>query len=89
MLRAEGDAFCAGVDLALIEECSRSGSLLKLIEKNGETLRRLDKLTQLVIVAVNGPALGVGAHLALCGDILLRRGRVILHFRKQNLGFQM
>ena len=42
LLRAEGDFFCAGVDLAWIEETRREGNLLKLIEDNGETLRRLE-----------------------------------------------
>lgn len=71
VLRAEGEFFCAGVDLTWIDETSRSGNLLRLIESNGETLWRLESLPQIVVVAINGPALGIGTHLALCGDILL------------------
>jgi isohexenylglutaconyl-CoA hydratase len=70
VLRGEGDFFCAGVDVKWIEERSRGGGLIELIRANGETLRRLETLPQIVLVAVNGPALGIGTHLALCGDIV-------------------
>lgn len=86
VLRAEGDFFCAGVDLAWIEETRQRGNLLELIESNGETLMRLDRLPQLVIVAVNGPALGIGAHLAMCGDILLAVRSSYFAFPEAKLG---
>lgn len=86
VLRAEGDFFCAGVDLGWIEAKRKDGRLLQLIEDNGETMTRLDSLPQLVIVAVNGPALGVGAHLALCGDILLMGRSSYLAFPEAKLG---
>jgi enoyl-CoA hydratase/carnithine racemase len=86
VLRAEGDFFCAGVDLNWMEEASQAGNLLDLIESNGETLRRLENLPQIVLVAINGPALGIGAHLALCGDIVLATRRSYLCFPEARLG---
>src|SRR5688572_13643217 len=66
VLRGEGDVFCAGVDLGWIDQQSRAGNLLGLIESNGETLQQLERLPQMILVALNGPALGIGTHLALC-----------------------
>lgn len=86
LLRAEGEFFCAGIDLTWIDETRRGGNLLKLIEDNGETLRRLDKLSQFVIVAVNGPAWGIGTHVALCGDVLLITRSCYFAFPEAKLG---
>lgn len=86
-IRGDGDFFCSGVDLALIESArQRAGGLLSLIERNGATLRRLERLPQLVIVAMNGPAVGIGTHLALCADILLARESAYLWIPEAKLG---
>jgi enoyl-CoA hydratase/carnithine racemase len=86
VLRGEGDVFCAGVDVQWIEERSRGGDLLGLIESNTDVLRRLGSLDQLVVVALNGPAIGVGAHIALCGDIVLATRSSYLAFPEAKLG---
>jgi enoyl-CoA hydratase/carnithine racemase len=86
VLRGEGAVFCGGVDLDWIRAQSERSALLKLIEDNGETLRRLDRLPQLVIVALNGPAIGIGTHLALCGDIVLATRTTYLCVPEARLG---
>ena len=69
VLRGAGAFFCAGVDLALIEQAKRKpAGLVDLVERNGRILQRLETLPQFTIVALNGPAIGIGVHLALCSD---------------------
>jgi 2-(1,2-epoxy-1,2-dihydrophenyl)acetyl-CoA isomerase len=86
VMRGEGEFFCAGVDVQWIEERSKSGDLPALIQSNTGTLKRLESLSQLVITALNGPAIGIGAHLALCGDIVLATRSSYLAFPEARLG---
>ena len=87
LLRGEGDFFCSGVDLKLIEESSRSeGGLPRLIEAKGAILQRLERLPQFVIVALNGPAVGIGTHIALCADFILATGASYLWIPEAKLG---
>lgn len=86
VLRGEGDFFCSGLDVKWVEEKSRSGDLLALIKSNSDTLKRLGGLDQIVVVLLNGPAIGIGAHLALCGDIVLATRSSYLAFPEARLG---
>jgi len=86
-IRAEGNFFCSGIDLALIKTADQTaGGLVSLIERNGEILSALEKLPQFVIVALNGPAVGIGVHLALCGDLILARRSVSFWMPEAKLG---
>jgi isohexenylglutaconyl-CoA hydratase len=87
VIRGDGDFFCAGVDLKLVEASSRQeGGLLGLIERNGAMLQSLERLPQLVIVALNGPAVGLGVHIALCGDLILAHKASYLWIPEAKLG---
>lgn len=87
LLRGEGEFFCSGVDLKWIEARSqREGDLLTLIEDNGATLQRLERLPQIVVAALNGPSLGIGVHLALCADIVLATRTSYLWIPEAKLG---
>jgi enoyl-CoA hydratase/carnithine racemase len=87
ILRGEGRVFCSGVDLSWIEKKSKEdGGLLGLIEANGRTLQRLELLPQIVIVALNGPALGIGMHIALCADVVLATREAYLCIPEAKLG---
>jgi len=72
VLTGRGRAFCAGEDLAEMNDAARTGFAL------GEALTDLNRLQALtrrlvaypkpVIAAINGPAVGLGAELPLAAD---------------------
>lgn len=76
VITGEGRAFCSGADLqgaaTRPEGASRGeGSLKALTEHYNPTMRALAELPIPVITAVNGPAAGIGASLALAGDFAI------------------
>ncbi len=86
--QAQGDFFCAGVDLTLIREVGASRDVLvSLVADNAAIVASLERLPQLCIVVLNGPALGLGAHLALAADYLLAAEGAYLQFPESRLGF--
>jgi enoyl-CoA hydratase/carnithine racemase len=86
VIRGEGDVFCAGIDLKQIESARESGDLLGLMERNGGTLQRLEALPQIVIVVLNGPAIGIGTHIALCADVVMATEAAYLWIPEARLG---
>jgi enoyl-CoA hydratase/carnithine racemase len=74
VLRGEGRAFCAGADLGFMQEIrqlppDQSRSALSLAPA---TVRQLALLAKPTVAAVQGPAFGGGACLALaCDDVVL------------------
>jgi hypothetical protein len=70
LMQGSGDFFCSGADLDHIERAARLDALLALIETNTAILRRFERLPQIVLAALNGPAIGIGVHIALCADII-------------------
>ncbi len=74
LLTGEGRAFCSGADLA--GKGARSitggaGSYKALTEAYNPLIVKLSRVPVPVVVAVNGPAAGVGCSLALAGDFTL------------------
>ncbi|MCW5770365.1 MAG: enoyl-CoA hydratase/isomerase family protein [Rhodospirillaceae bacterium] len=87
VLRAEGDFFCSGVDLALIDDArNEAGGLVALVERNGRILRQFEALPQFTIAALNGPAVGAGVHLALCADFVTSVANAYLWIPEAKLG---
>lgn len=67
----EGKAFCAGGDLKWVSEAAQSGERYEEILRDGvDIVRGVAQLPQPVITMINGSAIGVGASLALFGDIV-------------------
>ncbi|MBS1188320.1 MAG: enoyl-CoA hydratase [Rhodocyclaceae bacterium] len=67
----EGKAFCAGGDLKWVSEAAQAGETYEEILRDGvDIIRGMTQLPQPVITMVNGSAIGVGASLALFGDIV-------------------
>ena len=74
LLTGEGRAFCSGADLASTGARSitgGAGSYKALTEAYNPLILKLSRVAVPVVVAVNGPAAGVGCSLALAGDFTL------------------
>jgi len=82
-----GDAFSAGGDFGLIEQMQRDTDLRKATLNRSRTLFwSLVALEIPVIAAVNGPAVGAGATLALLCDIVLMTELAYLAEPRVSLG---
>ncbi len=74
LLTGEGRAFCSGADLAGKGERSiagGAGSYKALTESYNPMILKLSRVPVPVVVAVNGPAAGIGCSLGLAGDFTL------------------
>jgi 2-(1,2-epoxy-1,2-dihydrophenyl)acetyl-CoA isomerase len=71
LITGEGRAFCSGADLALSDGrdlMGGAGSYKALTEAYNPMILKLSRLPIPVVMAVNGPAAGVGCSIALAGD---------------------
>jgi enoyl-CoA hydratase len=65
-----GRAFCAGGDMGWLDVLRGSGDeYAKVLREGAEVLRAIVDAPQPVISMVNGPAMGLGATLALTADV--------------------
>lgn len=89
VLTGEGRAFCSGADLTGDE--SGAGGLPDdlgtiLDEVYNPFVRKLEALDIPVITAVNGPAVGAGAGLALAGDLVIAARSAYFQLSFVNIG---
>lgn len=85
--RGEKQAFCAGADLKRHSSGERTHEeQRRYIELAHETTRGIHESEKPVIAAVNGPARGAGAELAICCDFLLMADTATLAFPETSLG---
>jgi enoyl-CoA hydratase len=83
----EKQAFCAGADLKKHSSGERTHrDKRKYIELAHETTRRIHEFPKPVIAAVNGPARGAGAELALACDFIFMADGASLAFPETGLG---
>jgi 2-(1,2-epoxy-1,2-dihydrophenyl)acetyl-CoA isomerase len=94
LVTGEGDAFCAGMDLSAstVAQAGRPGfrarSTSEALRAGVQTfIRELWELDKPTVAAVNGAAVGPGAHLALACDFVLvhPRTRFMWSFAKWGL----
>lgn len=93
VLTGAGGAFCAGGSLghlaSSIGQPLTEGAHDPLIDANrafGDVLHALTQLPQLLLVAVDGPAMGGGFGLACCGDVVLATQRSVFATPEVTLG---
>ena len=69
IVTGEGRAFCAGADIKERVENADDFSVQRTSIQISPTFRRLERLPQVSIAAINGPAAGGGLELALACDL--------------------
>jgi methylglutaconyl-CoA hydratase len=89
VLTGAGEAFCAGADLAYLEDISRNS----VAENHRDSLRLMDMMLALrthplpVIARLNGHAIAGGCGLALACDIVVAAEAARLGFPEVRIGF--
>lgn len=89
-IRSAHKVFCAGMDIAHIEDLStRPDGADAMVRDVGEFQRafaRLEALPQIVLAEIGGAALGGGLELALAGDLRIAANEARLGLPEANLG---
>jgi enoyl-CoA hydratase len=87
VLSSEGKAFSAGGDFELMEAAHRDGAARRAIVTDGRRLMSaFFNLPQPIVAAVQGPAIGLGATVALSCDALVAAKSAYLADTHVNLG---
>lgn len=71
VITGDGNAFCAGQDLAEVTDPSGNGMEKILSEQLNPIITKIRSLNKPVLAVVNGVAAGAGANIALCCDIVI------------------
>lgn len=84
-----GRAFSTGGDVTVMSELVQSGDIERferLVRTGADIVRRIESMTKPVIAAVNGPAAGAGACLALACDIRIAAETASIGFTFARVG---
>ena len=89
LLRGAGPDFCAGADLAEMEQINATGpeKIHADALRMGNLFVQMRQLTKPVVAAVHGRALGVGCGLATACDVVLVHEDAELGYPEVHLGF--
>lgn len=91
LLSGEGPAFCAGGDLAVLSHAAADGELADLLvtaaARFADLIEAVVSCPRPVVAALDGPAVGGGASLALACDVRLAtpRARLVLGWARWGL----
>jgi enoyl-CoA hydratase len=86
LLKAEGEAFCAGVDLGMPEDRITGRSPAEKTRNYYERFHVLADLPQPVVVAVHGYCLGAGLEIAMMGDIRVASDDAVFALPESSVG---
>ena len=81
-----GRAFCAGADIKERAEHADDTAVQRTSQQLSPTFRRLERLRQVSIAAVNGPAAGGGLELAMACDLRIASSEASLALPEVALG---
>lgn len=70
VLTGAGRAFCAGADMSIIQQFADERFRVRIMEDGVHMVHEFLRIRPPLITAINGPAVGFGAALALLGDIV-------------------
>jgi enoyl-CoA hydratase len=70
VLTGAGKGFCAGADMSAIHEFADESFRTRVMDQGVHLVHDFLRIRPPLVVAVNGPAVGFGAMLALTGDIV-------------------
>lgn len=89
VITGSGRGFCTGADLAVTSDLAvrrDEAAFAALVQAGMRVVRRIHSLEQPVIAAVNGPAAGAGASLALACDIRVASESASIGFTFNRIG---
>jgi 2-(1,2-epoxy-1,2-dihydrophenyl)acetyl-CoA isomerase len=89
VITGAGRGFCTGADVEVMSDLLARGddeTFEGLVEAGMRVVRRLASVEQPVIAAVNGPAAGAGASLALACDFRIASERATIGFTFNRIG---
>lgn len=93
VITGSNGVFCAGADLKTLAAIASAGSdpgahnpVWQANRRGGELFETLAALPQVVIAAINGPAMGGGLGLACCADIVICLERALFALSETRLG---
>jgi len=84
-----GRAFSTGGDMQLMAELAERGDTItfdELVATGARIVRKIDRMAKPVIAAVNGPAAGAGACLALAADLRIASETASIGFNFLRVG---
>ncbi|SAL76341.1 short chain enoyl-CoA hydratase [Caballeronia choica] len=80
VIRGAGTAFCGGADVTEMRASSSQADIVAYAERNAHLLKLAPSLRVPVLAALNGPAVGAGAALALACDGIVMAEHATLSF---------
>jgi enoyl-CoA hydratase len=86
VLTGAGPAFCAGADLAEVREAKDAKAADRRAELTMQLHLSFSKMITPVVTAINGPAMGGGAGLAIAGEMAVMADNAKLGYPEAKLG---